>query len=164
MQGSKCRTENSGAVRRVTAGGRTAVAAGRIDNPRITMDKEVLFPGVSRQRAPAPGCRPQILSHSAFRFSAADCGGSVACATSVVSGAVSGGASRQISQRPFKASGNRKSESAILRITSGYFFPGVVAGCEMPCRKCCSSEWLQISSPMSHGFSLNIRLALKGCV
>ena len=92
------------------------------------MDKEVLFPGVSRQRAPAPGCRPQILSHSAFLFWAADCAGSAACATSVasgvasddvssdISGDVSGGASRQISHRPFKASGNRKSESAILRI------------------------------------------------
>jgi hypothetical protein len=132
----------------------------------------------------------------------------VACASSDVSGDgdVSGGASRQISQRPFKASGKRKRQIAILRIiwktpkfsgarqrlssrfcgsprarglvrrrssayqasrgrrksqkSEGYFFP-VVAGCTMPCLKCCSSEWLQISSPMSHGFSLNIRLAVK---
>ncbi len=128
------------------------------------MDKEVLFPGESKQTGPAPACTPQILSHSAFLFSAADCAGSVACAASVASGDVpadvSGGASRQISQRPFKASGNRKRQIAILRIIRSYFFP-VVAGCTMPCLKCCSSERLQISSPMSHGFSLNIRLAVK---
>lgn len=184
MQGSECRTENSSAVRRAAVGGRTAVAAGRIDNPRTMMDKELLFPGDSRQSAPAPGCRPQILSHSAFPFSAADCGGSAACASTAVSGSSPGGASsgpsRQISHSPFKASGNRKSEMAILRIigktpnlvarrggcqavsTEGYFFAGVVAGCEIPCLKCCSSAWLQISSPMSHAFSLNMRLAVKG--
>ena len=33
------------------------------------MDKEVLFPGESKQRGPAPECTPQILSHSAFLFS-----------------------------------------------------------------------------------------------
>jgi len=143
------------------------------------MDKEVLFPGESKHRGPSPGCRPQILSHSAFLFSAADCVGSAAFASSEVPSGASGGASRQISHRPFKAKGNRKSEMAILRIigktpnlvarrggcqgvsAEGYFFPGVVAGCEMPCLKCCSSERLQISSPMSHGFSLNIRFAVK---
>lgn len=146
------------------------------------MDKDVLFPGESKHRGPSPGCRPQILSHSAFLFSAADCVGSAVCASSEASTDASGGASRQINQRPFKARGNRKSEMAILRIigktpnlvarrrgcqavsAERYFFPGVVAGCEMPCRKCCSSERLQISSPISQGFSLNIRLAVKDCV
>lgn len=146
------------------------------------MDKDVLFPGESKHSGPSPGCRPQILSHSAFRFSAADCVGSATFAWSEASTDASGGASRQSSQRPFNAKGKRKSEMVILRIigktpnlvarrgdcqavsAGGYFFPGVVAGCEMPCRKCCSSERLQISSPISHGFSLNIRFAVKDCV
>src|SRR5579864_2461984 len=128
MQGSKCRTENAGTVRRVAAGGRTAVAAGRIDNPTMTTDKEVLFPGESKQTGPAPACTPQILSHSAFLSSAADCRGSVAGASSDVSSDVSGGASRQISQRPFKASGNRKRQIAILRIIRRLFLPGRGAG------------------------------------
>lgn len=84
------------------------------------MDKEVLLPGESKHRGPAPGCRPQILSHSALRASAADCAWFAAGASSDVSEDCSGdpsrGASRQISQRPFKASGKRKSEIAILRI------------------------------------------------
>lgn len=169
MQGSKCRTENSGAVRRVAAGGRTAVAAGRIDNPRMTMDKEVLFPGESKQTGPAPACTPQILSHSAFLFSAADCAGSVACASSDVAGDVSGDVQPMSQAAPRGRSARGRSRPAArgrgrLRFYEsfgGYFFPGVVAGCTMPCLKCCSSERLQISSPMSHGFSLNIRLAVK---
>lgn len=193
--------EGSRAVRRAAAGGRTAVAAGRMDRPRMMMDKEVLLPVESTHRGPAPECRPQILSHSAFRFSEADCAGSPAGASSDIPD----GTSRQISQRPFSASGNRSRKIESLRViwktpkfsgvrqrlssrfceglgratksvceascggrkdpkSEGYFFPGVVAGCTMPCLKCCSSEWLQISSPMSHGFSLNIRLAVKDWV
>jgi hypothetical protein len=78
----------------------------------MMMDKEVLLPVESKHRGPAPECTPQILSHSTFRFSAADCAGSSAGASSDVSG----GASRQISQRPFKASGNKNREIASLRI------------------------------------------------
>jgi len=119
-EGSWNRTKDSSTVRRAAAGGRTAVAAGRIDSPRMTMDKDVLLPGESRHRGPAPGCRPQILSHSAFRFSAADCAWSLAGASNEVSAEVPGcgssGPSLQISQRPFKASGNRNRRMASLQI------------------------------------------------
>ncbi len=72
---------------------------------------------------------------------------------------------RFAADQPETVQGQRQQEKRECDPTNhfGYFFP-VVAGCEMPCRKCCSSEWLQMSSPMSHGFSLNMRLAVKDCV
>ncbi len=45
-----------------------------------------------------------------------------------------------------------------------YLRKGAVAGVAISCRKCCSAEWVQMSSPMSHGFSLNILFTVNGCV
>lgn len=90
------------------------MGAERMDNPKMMIDREVLLPGESKQRRPPPECTAQILSQSICRLSPVACAGSAAC----VSSDVSSGASRQISQSPFNASGKRSRPIASLRIIS----------------------------------------------